>query len=132
MTNPAGTKLETAAVRWMRDNGWINARRIVKEGRRDKGDVMLGDGIPITIECKNTKTISLAEGQKELKDEMANAGTAWGFTIHKRRGTTDVGQYYAVLPVGVLNEILKAAIPAGDSRRMPPRIRRIPRGTRDV
>jgi hypothetical protein len=121
MTNPKGTQLETAATRWFREHGWINARRIVKEGTRDKGDVTLGDGIPCTIECKNTKSIGLAQGQKELAIEMENAGHYWGFTIHKKRGTTDVGKYYAVLPVEVLNDILRYAIQAGDPRRMPPR-----------
>jgi hypothetical protein len=127
MTNPKGTQLETAAVRWFRDNGWVNARRIVKEGVRDKGDVTLGDGIPVTIEAKNTKAINIAGAQKELAVEMDNGNNAWGFVIHKKRGTTDVGQYYAVLPVEVLNSILRSAIQAGDPRRMPPRKRVIPR-----
>jgi hypothetical protein len=121
LTNPKGTQLETAAVRWFREHGWVNARRIVKEGTKDKGDVTLGDGIPCTIECKNTRAINIAGGQKELATEMENAGNYWGFTIHKKRGTTDVGEYYAVLPVAVLNAILRQAVPAGDSRRMPPR-----------
>jgi hypothetical protein len=119
MTNPKGTQLETAVTNWFREHGWVNARRIVKEGVRDKGDVTLGDGIPVTIEAKNTKLIDLAGGQKELRAEMQNADHPWGFTIHKKRGTTDVGEYYAVLPVSVLNHILRQAIPAGDSRRMP-------------
>jgi hypothetical protein len=121
MTNPKGTQLETAVKNWLRENGWVNARRIVKEGSLDKGDVTLGDSIPVTVECKNTRTIQLAQGQKELAVEMENAGNCWGFTIHKKRGTTDVGQYYAVLPVEVLNSILRSAIQAGDARRMPPR-----------
>jgi hypothetical protein len=110
VTNPKGTKLETATVNWLRAHGWTFARRIVKEGSRDKGDVILGDGIPVTIEAKNTKAINLAGGQKELAVEMENAGNRWGFTIHKKRGTTDVGKYYAVLPVEVLNDILHAAL----------------------
>jgi hypothetical protein len=125
MTNPKGTQLETAAVRWFRENGWVNARRIVKEGIRDKGDVTLGDLVPVTVECKNTRTIQLAQGQKELAVEMQNAGHHWGFTLHKKRGTTDVGEYYAVLPVHVLNDILRQAIPAGSDSRMPPRRKRI-------
>jgi hypothetical protein len=110
MTNPKGTQLETAVVRWFREKGWPHARRIVKEGIRDKGDVTLGDGIPVTIEAKNTKAIDLAGGQKELKEEMTNAGHPWGFTIHKKRGTTDVGEYYAVLPVHVLHDIVSYAV----------------------
>jgi hypothetical protein len=56
---------------------------------------------------------------------MQNAGHHWGFTLHKKRGTTDVGEYYAVLPVHVLNDILRQAIPAGSDSRMPPRRKRI-------
>lgn len=110
MTNPKGTQLETATVNWLRAHGWSFARRIVKEGSSDKGDVTLGDGIPVTIEAKNEKKINLAGGAKELADEMANNSHKWGFTIHKKRGTTDVGKYYAVLPVEILNDILHAAL----------------------
>jgi hypothetical protein len=110
LTNPKGTQLETASVKWLRAHGFPHARRIVKEGVRDKGDVTLGDGISVTIECKNTRSMDLAGGQRELAEEMKNAGTSWGFTIHKKRGTTDVGEYYAVLPVRVLALILRAAI----------------------
>lgn len=117
MTNPKGTQLETATVNWLRAHGWPFARRISKEGAKDKGDVTLGDGIPITIEAKNEKKINLAGGQKELAVEMEHAGHKWGFTIHKKRGTTDVGKYYAVLPVEVLNDILRAVM----SDRHPPR-----------
>jgi hypothetical protein len=84
---------------------------VVKEGALDKGDITLGDGIPITIECKNEKKINLAGGQKELLDEMRNNGHEWGFTIHKKRGTTNVGEYYAVLPVEVMMNILSKAVP---------------------
>ena len=120
MTNPRGTQLETAARNWLREHGWPFARRVVKEGALDKGDLTLGDGIPVTIECKNEKKINLAGGANELRDEMANNGHKWGFTIHKKRGTTDVGKYYAVLPVEVLVDILDVALEAG-RRRQPVR-----------
>jgi hypothetical protein len=126
VTNPRGTQLETAARNWLRANGWPFARRITKEGALDPGDLSLGDGIPVTIECKNEKKINLAGGAKELADEMRNNGHKWGFTIHKKRGTTDVGRYYAVLPVEVLMEILYVALEAEGSR-LPKRRRVIPR-----
>jgi len=112
MTNPKGTQLESAVRNWLKANGWPFARRIVKEGALDKGDVTLGDGIPVTIECKNEKKINLAGGQKELKVEMENNGHHIGFTIHKKRGTTDVGEYYAVLPVHVMMDLLTIALRA--------------------
>jgi hypothetical protein len=120
VTNSKGTFLETASVNWLRSHGWQWARRIVKEGAKDKGDVTLGDGIPVTIECKNEKSLNIAGGQKELAVEMANNGHKWGFALHKKRGTTDVGKYYAVLPVEVLMDILDVALEA-EGRRLPMR-----------
>jgi len=130
VTNPKGTQLETATVNWLRENGWPYARRIVKEGQRDKGDVTLGDGISVTIEAKNEKKIDLAGGQRELMDEMENAGHSWGFTVHKKRGTTNVGDYYAVLPVHILMNIIGAALgneSFDEPTAPPPRRRVIPR-----
>jgi hypothetical protein len=120
VTNQKGTFLETASVNWLREHGWPWARRIVKEGAKDKGDVTLGDGIPVTIECKNEKSLNIAGGQKELAVEMANNGHKWGFALHKKRGTTDVGKYYAVLPVEVLLDILDVALEA-EGKRLPMR-----------
>jgi hypothetical protein len=120
MTNPKGTQLETATVNWLRAHGWTFARRISKEGSKDKGDVTLGDGIPVTIEAKNTKAMNISGAQKELAVEMTNAGHKWGFTIHKKRGTTDVGKYYAILPVEVLNDILLVAL-TSQGRNVPTR-----------
>ena len=110
MTNPKGTQHESAIVNWLKDHGWPYARRLAKEGAKDKGDVTLGDGYPLTIEAKNRKGFDLAGTQRELKAEMANADVPWGFAIHKKKGTTDVGQYYAVLPVEVLMDILEVAM----------------------
>lgn len=110
LTNDKGTRLETLLARWLNANGFPHARRIVKKGQRDEGDVTLGDGWGVTVECKNTRSMDLAGGQRELAAEMENAGTEWGFTVHKKRGTTDVGEYYAVLPVRVMASIIKEAV----------------------
>ena len=125
MTNPAGTKLETAVVRWMREHGWPFARRLAKEGAKDKGDVTLGDGLPLTIECKARKKFDLAEAIRELEAEMQNAGVPFGYAILKKRGTTDVGKYYAVLPVEVMNALVRALLE--DSQVQRKRRRVIPR-----
>lgn len=84
----------------------------------------LGDGVPVTIEAKNRKGFDLAATQRELKVEMENAGVKWGFAVHKKKGTTNVGEYYAVLPVGLMMEILEAALEFEPRR---PRKRVIPR-----
>ena len=110
MTNPKGTKHETAVVRYLNGRGWPYAKRIPKGGARDKGDVTLGDGFPVTIQAKDRKGFEMAETQRGLAEQMKNAGVPWGFAVHKKRGTTNVGDYYAVLPVSVMMDILEMAI----------------------
>lgn len=110
MTNPKGTKLETAVANYLIARGWRYAKRIPKGGARDKGDVTLGDGIPVTIQAKDRKGFEMAETQRGLKEQIANAQVKWGFAVHKKRGTTKVGEYYAVLPMEMLMEILEAAL----------------------
>jgi hypothetical protein len=110
VTNPKGTRLETAIANYLIARGWPYAKRIPKGGARDKGDVTLGDGFPVTIQAKDRKGFEMAETQRGLKDQMHNADVPWGFAVHKKRGTTKVGEYYAVLPVDVMMDILEMAI----------------------
>ena len=66
-------------------------------------------GAPVVIEVKDHKTITLSEWMKELKVEMKNAEVTMGVVIAKKRGTMDVGDWYAVLPVHVFARLLKEA-----------------------
>lgn len=115
-----GTAHETATVNWFRENGWPYAKRITMKGSADEGDLDLGDGIAVTIECKNTKAMTLSQWLRELADEMENRGDDVGFVIAKKRGTTDVGEYYCILPVKVVARLLRRAGYAPER----PRIRR--------
>jgi len=104
----AGTAHETHTVRWLKRHGWPFAKRITQKGNRDEGDISLGDGIPIMVEAKNEKTIALAEYAKEMGAQVVNANAETGVVIIKRRGTTDVGQYYALSTVDHWNELALA------------------------
>jgi hypothetical protein len=91
-----GTAWETAVVDWLRTNGWPYAERRALAGSADKGDV---SGLPgVVIEAKNAKSITLAAWVDELLVECANANAEVGCVVIKRRGTTDVGRAYAVMP----------------------------------
>ncbi len=71
----------------------------------DKGDI---SGIPgVTIEIKNHSRIDLAGWIAELETEMANDKAWTGTVIHKRKGKSDVGQWYATMPVSVWIELLR-------------------------
>jgi hypothetical protein len=102
-----GTSAETAVVNWLKTEGWLYAERRALQGNLDKGDINMG--APIVIEVKNCKTITLSEWLKELKVEMENAGVSVGSVIAKKRGTTDVAEWYAIMPASVLAVLLKEA-----------------------
>lgn len=110
-----GTKNETAIKEWLRNNGWPYADRKVLAGAADEGDLRLSERIPFVIEAKTAKSTtdraSLGTFVKELEAEVKNAEAECGAVIFKRKGTTDIGNYYAIMPVYMLNELLKKAYP---------------------
>lgn len=102
MANPAGqkgTKGETDRVRWLIARGWRYATRIPKKGNRDCGDLILDQTVPVMIESKETKAFIPSKFLDEMTVQIENAGAEFGFVIVKRRGTTDVGRYYALTDV---------------------------------
>ena len=102
-----GTAAETAVVRHLHLRGWPHAERRALHGNHDRGDIA---GLPgVVLEIKNTKTINLAGWVTELEDEITNDQADTGAVIIKRRGTTHVGDWYAVLPVDRYLDLLKEA-----------------------
>ncbi len=102
-----GTAAETAVVKYMKAQGWVHAERRALHGNLDKGDINLGS--PVVLEVKDHAKLSLSEWVKELKTEMDNAEVDAGAVIAKKRGTMNVGDWYAVMPVDVLVFLLKEA-----------------------
>jgi len=101
-----GTAAETAVVRFLRDLAWPHAERRALHGNADQGDIA---GIPgVVCEVKAAKTITLAAWLDELDAEIVNAHADTGVLVVKRKGTTDVSRWYAVMPFGrwcvLLNE----------------------------
>jgi hypothetical protein len=102
MANPSGqkgTKGESDRVKYLRGRGWRYATRIPKAGARDKGDIILDQAVPVMVESKETRSFTPAAFIKEMDVQIANAEAEFGFVIWKKRGTTDVGQYYALTTV---------------------------------
>jgi len=106
-----GTSYETAVVTWLKGHGWGWAHRRTLKGNADEGDVSLSERIPFTIEAKTQRGAStrstLGAWIKELESEVEASGDDAGALIIKRRGTTDVGEHLAVMPVKYLNYLLK-------------------------
>lgn len=102
-----GTAAETAVVKFLKENGFPYAERRALHGTVDKGDIT-GCG-PVVFEVKNHKAMDLAGWIAELKTEVVNAEATAGCVVAKKRGTTDPGQWYAVLPFEWFTWLLKEA-----------------------
>ncbi len=70
----------------------------------DRGDI---DGLPgICIEVKAEKKIDIPGYLRELEVEMENAKAWTGTVIIKRRGSTNVDDWYAVMPAKIWGELM--------------------------
>lgn len=102
-----GTTAETAVASYIKSKGWPYAERRTLSGMNDRGDIagILG----VVIEVKNCKEMDLSgwlkEAQREKQNDHADHGVVW----HKKRGTTDPGQWYVTMTGESFAELLKAA-----------------------
>jgi hypothetical protein len=107
MTSPQkrkGSSAELAVAKWLNKLGWTQAERSRAGWTDDRGDI---DGMPgVCIEVKNEKRIDLPGYLRELAVEMENAKAWTGSVIVKRRGSTDVNDWYAVMPALVWAQLL--------------------------
>ena len=74
---------------------------------KDRGDI--AGIVGLVIEVKNHQRMALSEWVDELNVEMLNDKADTGVVIHKRKGTTDVGKWYATMPVEVWFKLLEEA-----------------------
>ena len=99
-----GTAAETAVVKYLKEKGYVNCERRSLNGVNDRGDIA---GIEsVVIEVKNHARMELAQWVSELLIEIANDKADTGVVIHKKRGTTNVGQWYATMPVDIWVDLL--------------------------
>jgi hypothetical protein len=102
-----GSNHERMTVDYLIEQGWPYAERRIAGDFKDRGDIA---GVPrIVFECKNEKRIDLAGYMKELETEVANDRADLGVAVVKKKGTTNVGDYYAVMPMHMLIKLLKSA-----------------------
>lgn len=106
MSNPSkqkGTTWERQCATYM-EPVWPSVERAPLWGVNDKGDLVnTGE---FTVECKNVKSITLAQFVHEANVESRNAGTEFGVAFIKRRGKTDPGEGYAVMDVETFRAIV--------------------------
>ena len=115
-----GNAYERSIVNYFRESGFVNAERTRAGWSDDRGDVhgiTSPDGLAFTIECKNHRGDNLPGWCRELlplwirelEVECANNKTYVGAVIHKKKGSTDMGEQYATLPFKMLVLLLRQA-----------------------
>ena len=90
-----GSKFETDVMKYLRKLGHF-AERLAKAGSNDEGDIVtIIAGQTYILECKNRKSINLAQFWAEAQTEAANYAKARGmvatppaFVIVKRRNAS--------------------------------------------
>lgn len=103
-----GRRAELAVARYLVAEGWPHAEPTRRSGwSDDRGDI---DGIPgLLLEVKDCHAWRRDEWIAELEAEMSNARCQFGSLIIKRRGSSDVGDWYALLPVRLLVSLVRDA-----------------------
>lgn len=110
MSNPSkakGTAAEVAIRDYIRAAGWIHCERLPTEGAKDRGD-LTGIDPRLVVEIKNCKTMDLGGWLRETAAEVANARAEIGVVWHKRRGTTDPGDWFVTMTGADFIELLHA------------------------
>lgn len=107
-----GKDTEQRVARWYRDvGGYPHAERRVKTGFKianrevvDAGDI---DGVPYVVQVKSLRPAERMEREVpgwlvETERQRQAADARVGLLIVRRWGTTDVGRWWALLPLGGL------------------------------
>ena len=100
-----GNRAEADLVAWLRTHGHPHAER--RGGGFGGSDVVGTPGL--TWECKNVAGLRLGEWVDQTERARAAAADRYGLLCVKRAGTTDVGQWFGVLPMAQLARLLADA-----------------------
>lgn len=100
-----GAETEEAFCQWLKTHGAPHAERRHLKGRADQGDVA---GWPqVCVEVKSGASIDIAGWLAELKREQRNAAAAYGFVAVRPKGRPRVDDWFAVLPLPALVELIQ-------------------------
>lgn len=92
---------------FLREHGYLMAERLSLSGAKDRGDIT-GIDPKLVIEVKACKSIDLAGWLAETAAEKRNANADIGIVWHKKRGTTNPGDWYVTMTGDDLVQLLLA------------------------
>lgn len=102
MARRKGATAERDVVKWLNSNGFPNAER--RGAGFEASDIIGTPGV--TWEIKNQAKMDLAGWVDQLTTEIDADNNLVGACVHKRRGQTNVGDWYATMPMRVLAGLL--------------------------
>ncbi|MEM9134310.1 MAG: hypothetical protein AAGE88_18320 [Actinomycetota bacterium] len=106
MSRNKGNRTEREVVTWLRNNGFPWAER---KGTGLPGADVAELGPGLELEIKNHQRLEPAAWVDQLLAAMATTEAGMGAVIAKRRGTTNVGDWYGILPARLLIQLLREA-----------------------
>ena len=106
-----GSKAEADVVKWLKDNGFPYADRRIAGAQLDKGDISGVNGV--TIEVKNHARMDLSAWIKELEIEIRNDKAWTGTVLHKRKGKSNVDEWYCSMPANVWLDLINKVLNGG-------------------
>lgn len=100
-----GHTTEAAVAAYLREHGWPHAER--RGGGFGGSDIVGTPGI--TWEVKNQAGLRLGEWVDQMTGAQDDASDRHGVLIVKRKGTTDPGEWFAVMQLDGLLDLLAEA-----------------------
>ncbi len=86
----------------------LPCERIPAGATLDRGDLWTEAA---AIQCKNHRALSLGSWLTQTIEQQRNAGKPYGVLVVKRKGTTDPGEQFAILPLSQLRTLLSQLSP---------------------
>lgn len=117
-SNRRGKEAEQAVARYLRENGWPDAQRMVRTGwkvgdrqSRDCGDL---DGTPRLCWQVKTSAGDFTDNRvlavlTATTEQTVASGADYGVTIERRAGKTDPGRWWAWLTARDLHSLMDSA-----------------------
>lgn len=109
-----GTRWESDVVRYLRENGFRQARRAAQEGRKDVGDIHVRD---FALQAKAYTNVAegVRAGVERVAEQRDNAGLAYAAAVIKRP-RKNVREGLVVMTLHEFVRLLKAFYAALDRR----------------
>lgn len=124
MTNPKGTKSETAVVNWAKRNEFWNSDRLTKRGNRDRGDVRIGLSLMVQVkdgytDGREPSDYLIGKWLDKVDEQKKEGGWEWGLLVHKRAGKGDPDMWRWYIDGATFRKMVLAPGPFGGHISLP-------------